>query len=155
MKEVKLQHIIFYLLVLIITLLCNVSCNNWLTQIYLTLRKDMDVAGPNKPNSLDMSILPKVITHLLIVVPQKKYSLPSAWLAAYRAPEADADSPCTAAHSSLLTNVVHASTPPAARLRPPLILHIYSQPVPVYILPRGHWCSMSAWRKTTDDEGPD
>jgi hypothetical protein len=121
---------------------------------------DMDVAGPNKPNSLDMSILPKVIAHLLVVVPQKNYSLSSAWLAAYLAPETDVDSPCAAAHSSLLPYVVHASTPPAARLRLPLILRIYSQPVPVYILPpvgsdagdrdQRYWCIISAWRKTTD-----
>jgi hypothetical protein len=47
---------------------------------------------------------------------KKKYSSPSTWLATQRDLEAHAASPCAAdLSSSRLPNVVHASTPPAAR----------------------------------------
>jgi hypothetical protein len=94
----------------------------------------MDVTGQNRLNSLDvMSILSKMVAHLLVVVPLKtKQKLLIALYLTRRlpTPEPEAVSPCVAAlSSSRLPKVVHTSTPPAARLCTPLVLYIYFEPV--------------------------
>lgn len=83
-----------------------------------------------------MFILPKYVAHLFVVIPLKKYSPPSAWQSDHRALEADVVSPyAVALSSSRLPNVTHTSILPATCLCTPLILRIYSQSIPMYVIP--------------------
>lgn len=115
----------------------------------------MDVVGPNQTQLVRRHVYPPQNRRTST---RCRFSVKTAWLAPYWALEADAVSQRVSALSSHLPNIIHASTPPAARFSIPLVLCIYSQLAPVPILhppdldvgdrDRRHRCSMSTLRKT-------